>query len=365
LTESERLLVRIAIAAAAAYTPTGANGPWFDDQLLHESLVGAGHEATIISWETSNIDLLQFDAIFVSSTWNGCTDPQAFRAWLDACEADGRQRLINDRAVLDTGFVKSRYWRMLEHALAQDATLRALGRLTPSRFYIAGDAGLDAAEALAGRSLADVLAELNSDPQWAESNLVLKPVISADGIDTFVYNRFNRTILIDDAKRAQFVLTTSAQAEAVLQRLAGDTLRDGAVLQPYMRGVEAGEYSLTVLGGACTHAVRKPKLFKGDGSSRREMIALADLPSGMLAFAEGLVGWMDTQFGPDSLSRARVDLFDQDGVSVLCELECVDPNTNLRLVAQRDEAAAQQIGRRYADVIAARAATLAVLPARP
>lgn len=96
-------------------------------------------------------------------------------------------RLINDRAVLDAGFVKSRYWRLLEGALAQNAALRAAGQLTPSRFCIAGEEGQDGAEPLAGRSLSDLLAELDGETRWAEANLVLKPVISADGIDTFVY----------------------------------------------------------------------------------------------------------------------------------------------------------------------------------
>jgi hypothetical protein len=78
----------------------------------------------------------------------------------------------------------------------------------------------------------------------------------------------------------------------------------------------------------------------------------------MLAFAEGLVGWMEERFGPGAISRARVDLFAQDQGPVLCELECVDPNTNLRLLAQSDPAAAHEIGRRYAQVIAARTAAL-------
>lgn len=356
-------MAKIAIAAEAAYTPGGSAGPWFDDQLLKDALEEAGHAAALISWEDGGVDLLQFDAIFVSSTWNGCADPPSFLAWLDACEADGRRRLINDRAVLDAGFVKSRYWRLLEHALQQAPTLQATGQLTPSRFYIAGGAGQDGAEPLAGRSLADVLVELDGDLMWADSNLVLKPVISADGIDTFVYNRLGRAIPIDDAKRAQFVLTTGDQAEAVFQRLAGDTLHGGVVLQPYMQGVEAGEHSLTFIGRECSHAVRKPKLFKGDGSSRRELIALAELPAGMLAFARGLVGWLHEQFGAGAVSRVRVDLFDQGGIPVLCELECVDPNANLRLLAQRDPVAAQQVGQRYAEVIAARTAALMAMRA--
>lgn len=354
-------MAKIAIAAAAAYTPEGSAGPWFDDQLLKDALVADGHETVIIAWEDARIDLLQFDAIFVSSTWNGCADPPAFLAWLDACESDGRRRLINDRPVLDAGFVKSRYWRLLEDALQRTPALRAAGRLTPSRFYITGEAGQDGAEPLGGRSLADVLAELDCDAEWADANLVFKPVISASGIDTFAYNRHDRPIPIDEAKRAQFVLTSAAQAEAVFKRLADDALRGGVVLQPYMPGVEAGEYSLTFIGRECTHAVRKPKLFKGDGSSRRELVALADLPAGMRAFAEGLFDCLHDRFGEGAVSRIRVDLFDQGGAPILCELECVDPNTNIGLLAQREPAAAQQLGRRYAQVIAARTATLMAL----
>lgn len=351
----------IAIAAEAAYTPGGSAGPWFDDQLLRDALESIGHDVTIISWEDPSIDLLQFDAIFVSSTWNGCANPAAFVAWLDACEADGRQRLINDRSVLDAGFVKYRYWRLLEHAFQHDHALRSLGQLTPSRFYSAAASPPDGVETLAGRSLTNLLAALDDDPQWAAANLVIKPVISADGIDTYVYNRFARTIPIDTEKHTQFVLSTAAAAESVFLRLAQESQRGGVLLQPYMSGVEAGEYSLTFLGRRCTHAVQKPKLFKGDGSSRRQVIALERLPGTMFAFAQEIIRWLYDHFGEGAVSRVRVDLFNQDGVPVLCELESVDPNTNIRLVAQHDSEAAKQIGEIYAAVILARTATLMML----
>ncbi len=348
----------IAIAAEAAYTPGGSAGPWFDDQLLRDALEATGHDVTIISWEDPSIDLLQFDAIFVSSTWNGCADPAAFVAWLDACEADGRQRLINDRAVLDAGFVKYRYWKLLEYAFQHDHTLRSLGQFTPSRFYSAAANTHDGIESLGGRRLTDLLATLDHDPQWTSANLVIKPVISADGIDTFVYNRFALTIPIDDAKRAQFVLSTAAAAESEFLRLAQDAQRGGVLLQPYMPGVEAGEYSLTFFGRGCTHAVQKPKLFKGDGGRRRQVVALEQLPGTMFAFAEHLVSWLHDHFGAGAVSRVRVDLFDQDGQPVLCELECVDPNTNIQRVAEHDPDAAQAIIATYARVIEARTATL-------
>lgn len=127
-----------------------------------------------------------------------------------------------------------------------------------------------------------------------------------------------------------------------------------------MPGVETGEYSLTFLGGVCTHAVRKPPLFNGDGSARRRVVDLPDLPPRLLGFATQIMGCMHDHFGAEAISRARIDLFDQDGEPVLCELECADPNTNIRLVAeQRGPDAAQAIFARYAPVIADRAASLA------
>lgn len=352
-------MARIAIAAETAYTPGGRAGPWFDDQLLLDALQATGHQAAIIDWEDPGVDLVGFDAIFVSTTWNTSADPAKYVRWLDACEADGRRRLINDRAVLEAGLIKTRYWRTLADGLARSPALRAMGRLTPTGFYIEGDAAYDGAEPLAGRSLADVLAHLDGDPEWAAANLVIKPVVSADGIDTFVYNRRGLDIPIDADKRAQFVLDTADRAETEFARLAASRARGGVVLQPYMTGVEAGEHSLTLLGRACVHAVRKPKLFKGDGSRRREAVALDALPAGMRDFAEGLVASLDDQMGKGSVSRARVDLFDQDGEPVLCELECGAPNTNLRLLHERDPEAAKQVGKRYAEVIAARAEALA------
>ncbi|NTV63531.1 MAG: hypothetical protein HGA65_08355, partial [Oscillochloris sp.] len=352
------MIYSIAIAAEATYTAAGCAGPWPDDQELKAALEARGHRVTIISWEDPTIDLLQFDTIFVSTTWNASAHPAAFSAWLDACASDGRRRLINDYAVLAIGAAKSGYWGLLEAALRQRPALQALGQLTPSRFYSTGESPNPAVEMLAGRGLATILAELAQDAQWADTDLVLKPALSADGHGTFVYNRSGRAIPIDDDKRTQFVVTELAQAEVIFQRLAADVARGGVILQPYMRGVEAGEYSLTFFGPTCVHAVRKPPLFKGDQSQRRQVLNCDQLPTRMRTFAEGVINCMHTHFGAGAISRSRVDLFYQDGVPILCEWECVAPNTNISLVAQqRGAEEAWAIFATYADVIEQRTAS--------
>jgi hypothetical protein len=354
-------MLRIAIAAQASYTAAGQHGPWFDDQQLQQALIAHGHAAEIIAWEQST-DLQQYDAIYVSSTWNDCYDPPRFLAWLAACEQDGRPRLINDRAILELGFAKQRYWQVLSLLLEQNPALAAIGQLIPSRFYLHAAAAGSGIEAVNGRSLAAILAEADQDPAWQQANLVFKPTISADGINTFVYNRWQHSIPIDDAKRAEFVLTDDTQAERIFQHLAADQYRQGVVIQPYMTGVEAGEYSLIFLGSHYSHAVQKPKLFKGDGSSRRRMVPYEQLPPRMAAFSEQLVGALHAATGAGAISRLRLDLFDQDGLPVLCELECVSPNINLRVIARDDPAQAARITQIYAETIAKRALVLRDAP---
>lgn len=342
----------IAIAAQASLTFGGKAIPSPDDQLLQAELKNRGHRVEIINWENVRTNPLQFDSIFISSTWNACLYPQEFLAWLSSCEQDGQRRLINDHAVLEAGFFKDRYWHRLEQILKNAPSLQDLAELTPSRFFLEGAVTLgEGVEALDSRRLAEILAELDETPEWAQSNIVFKPVVSADGRDTFVYNRFKRTIPIDEEKRAKFVLESAQEAEVEFRRLAKNTVRRGVLLQPYIEGVESGEYSLTILGGQCTHAIQKPKLFKGDGSIRRKVVELDKLPRNMQRFAEALVQTLDTHFGSGSISRARVDLFDRQGIPVLCELECVEPNTNINIVAKHNESIAKKIVQHYADVI--------------
>lgn len=350
----------IAIAAEAKFTIDGGEGPLRDDLLLKKELMALGHQARIIDWEDEGENPLDFDAIYVSTTWNACVSPDTFMAWLDACEQDGHKRLINNRAVLDTGFFKHRYHNILEHILQTNPRIRRLGRLVPSRYYVDhADLAKDGIELRATRSLADLLADLDSDPCWTRSNIVLKPVVSADGRDTFVFNRFGRDIPIDDEKRPSFVLENSHNAETVFQRLASNRSNRGILVQPYMEGVEAGEYSLTFIGRTCTHAVQKPKLFRADGRDRRQFCALDDLPHSMLRFAEELVSALNLYFGSDALARARVDLFDQCGTPVLCELECVEPNMNVAVVERHNKAMAHEIVQTYARMIVRRTAALA------
>ena len=346
----------IAIAAESDYTPAGRFGAWYDDENLKAALEARGHRVTVIDWRDSAADLTSFDAVFVSTTWNGCDAPEAFQAWLDRCEADGRPRLINPRRVIDDGFFKYRYLSILTDMFGQEPVPGRSAYVTPSAFFISGDPPDPRVSDLAGRSLADVLAELDRNEQWSRSDIVIKPVISADGKDTFVFNRTGREIRIDDDKRDRFVVGDIDRADEWFRRIAADRDRRGAIVQTYMEGVEQGEYSLTFFNGRCSHAIRKPPLFMGDGSVRRIAVPLGDLPPEIRHFGRRVVEGMIDHYGPGMLVRCRVDLFHQNGLPVLCEFESVDPNTNIKVIAdQLGQAEAEAVFDNYAAAIEAAA----------
>jgi hypothetical protein len=308
---------------------------WYDDKGLAKRLMERGHVVSIVSWEDRAIDFIRFDAVFVSSTWNGCLFPLKYVEWLRALEEDGKRRAINGLTVLLDNFQKYRYLPILAEQIDRHGPMQPRGRVVPSRFYIDGPSPFGSIESLGGRTLDHVLADLDRADPWRGSNIVIKPAISADGLDTFVYNRLGTRIPLDADKRSRFEIREPQAARACFARIAADRKRGGAIVQPYIRGVELGEYSLTFFNDRCHCAVRKPGLFKGDGMSRRSFVPPDRLPDSVMGFARFVVTTAMSIYGHGEITRSRVDLFVEDDVPVLCELECVDPNTNIRVLADK------------------------------
>jgi len=326
----------------------GRQFPWFDDQLLADELVARSVQVDLIDWRSPDFQPERYDAIYVSSTWNLRQDPDGFLDWLVRCEGDGQPRLINDARVLREGVVKSVYLSALADYFGEED--RPEGSITPSRFFnLGGDTGHNT-QRVAGLSLSDIVDQLDGLEIWRGKNFVLKPIVSADGHDTYIVARSDSP----SVTRPEHVLDM-VQAEGAFQTIVQAAGGYGAILQCYQPGIEAGEYSLVFLGGAFSHGILKPPGFRSSDTSQRRPVRRADLPPGVLSFAEAVMGWAVTRYGAGAVTRARVDLINGKCGPVLCELECVEPNTNLRSV---DETARASIISVYADVLLARMAEL-------
>lgn len=311
----------VAIVAYGKYAQPGTY--WADDDWLRVALVQQGHRVDIIDWTVAD-NLTIYDAIYVSSTWNFHHDPARFLAWLAACEADGRSRLINNSHLLRDGVDKFNYMQPLQENFGEQPS--ADGSITPTRFYRPEQTS---------SSFEKWFDALRGDAVWValskDSDLVLKPACSADGLMTYLYNRTG-TERVVAWKHQDKVLTELPQVSKSFDEIMAKEDNRGAMLQVYQSGVEAGEYSLTFFNEVFSHAVRKPGGFRQDVSKDRVYVSEAGLPTGMLDFAQRSLAFMRERYGEYALTRSRVDMFAGEDGPVLSELEFLEPNINLRNV---------------------------------
>lgn len=337
---------RIAIAAYGRWL----DNPIADDSWLTTSLQARGHQVEMLDWQLEPSPALHaFDAIFVSSTWNFIDNPDGFVRWLEACESDGKTRLINSRALLLRGIKKYDYLLPLLKKYGEESS--PTGSVIPSRFFVQdGSATPDAPylQAIDGSaSFIDIVASLPDD--WQGQALVIKPVTSASSLNTFVYSEQALPHL-----KPEHWLETIFAADDVFQRLLQLESTNGVMVQRYMPAVEEGEYSLIFFHDTFSHAIQKPAGFRPHFEGRR---VVETLPAQMLEFAQQLIADMQADYGNDALTRTRVDLFRGAQGPILSELEFVEPHTNI-LVINRDkgEAARQAIIENFATAIEQRIA---------
>ncbi|MCE9612343.1 MAG: hypothetical protein K8R23_19260 [Chthoniobacter sp.] len=292
----------IVILTDARYEkPDEAN--WYVAQLLNEErLLLAGLEArglrtARVAWSNPDFDWSRTRAAVFRSTWDYFERFAEFSAWMDRVERG--TRLFNAPELVR--------WNVDKHYL-RDLSVRGVN-VPVTQFIERGET--------------TTLREAFADCGWREA--ILKPAVSG-------------------AARHTYRLTAAnlATHEAVLREL----LREEAMmLQPFLGSVLAqGELSLIVIGGRCTHAVRKiakPGDFRvqdDHGGTVHPHTPAAD----EITFAESAVAAC-----AQVPLYARVDAVrDDSGALSLMELELVEPELFFRFSPPAADALAAAIAER-------------------
>eukprot|EP01130_Rhizamoeba_saxonica_P001080 TRINITY_DN10952_c0_g1_i1.p1 TRINITY_DN10952_c0_g1~~TRINITY_DN10952_c0_g1_i1.p1 ORF type:complete len:344 (-),score=66.30 TRINITY_DN10952_c0_g1_i1:50-1081(-) len=325
---SNRKTINIAIAACSNYSTPG--NYWTDDQWLMEQLLQFENvQVQIIDWKDTNVDLLKFDSIFVSTVWDYIHDPDAFLEFLNNCEIDSNKRLINDYQILSKGVLKSDYMvGLIDHFGCSDDEH---GYMTPTLFYVKDDSIINPFE--------DALQKFHDMYDW-DGDLVIKPVTSCDGNNTFTYKRESNTNIDDQ------------NAEELFLNILNSPTANGVIIQQYIHGIDDhGEYSLVYFNHELSHTVQKPVGFKaGTHAAKRQVIEPRDLPPNMKAFGEKIIEYLE-QMHNCILTRTRVDLFCGASGPVICEIEFVEPSTNIHYVDIVSTDMRKNIINNYATVI--------------
>ncbi len=265
-----------------------------DDMHLVRSLRARGVEVVPLVWRKEDPLGVDCDACLVRTPWDYQEDAVGFLGWLEALAGTGVP-VAHDPALLR--------WNIEKTYLAELG--RRGAQVIPTVY-------LDATEP---RSLVEVASEAG----WSE--VVLKPVIAAGGVDTY---RLGQEEMVAFGPRYRALLAEKAM-----------------MLQPFLSEVlSAGEWSLIYFGGDYSHSVRKvPR----DGEFRVQdkhggRTSAAEVVQGVREAAERILDSVG-----QTLLYARVDGIVQDNGFTLIELEIFEPELFFRM----DTGAAD----RFADVL--------------
>lgn len=257
-----------------------------DDRLALPGLARRGIGVTPVSWDDPAVDWSAFDLVVIRSTWDYTRRYEEYRSWLARLE----------RAAVPL-------WNPA--ALARwNADKRYLRDLAAAGVPVVPTCWVEPEEAV---GLRDLLAAQG----WARA--VVKPVVSANGYDTWV--------------------TARMPGEADEQRFRTAAVRP-LMVQPLMEEVRTeGEWSLVYFGGAFSHAVRKRPA--GEEFRVQEEYGgrtVGASPSSDLVEA----GHRALAAVPGAWLYARVDGVRVEDAFVLMELELLEPSFYFR---QADPAA--------------------------
>ncbi|MBE8470052.1 ATP-grasp domain-containing protein [Streptomyces justiciae] len=271
--------------ALATYDPRPEPSRDRDLPVLVDALRAAGAGAEAVFWDDAEVDWGGYDLVLIRSTWDYSWRAAEFTAWT---ERVGKvTRLANPADVVR--------WSSDKRYLGE---LAAAGVPTVPTSYLApGDA-----------------VELPGEHEY-----VVKPTSGAGA-------RY----------AARYTAEQHDTAIRHLERMHAEGFT--AMIQPYMRGIDAGgERALQFFGGRLLHASRKRAVLAPGTAFDADKVAHPGLEPWTATPAELDVAERALAAVPDApeLLYARVDLVDgDDGAPVVMELELVEPNLFLFLHPQ-------------------------------
>ncbi|WP_324789801.1 hypothetical protein [Streptomyces sp. H51] len=268
--------------ALVTYDPGPETGRDRDLPVLVGALRAAGAGADAVFWDDASVDWAAYDLAVIRSTWDYSWRAAEFTAWADRCAK--ATRLANPAEVVR--------WNTDKRYLGD---LAAAGvPVVPTRYLAPGDA-----------------------PALPDGHeYVVKPTSGAGA-------RY----------AARYTPGDHDTAVRHLARLHAEGFT--AMVQPYMRGIDAGgERALQFFGGRLLHASRKRAVLAPGTAYDADKVPHPGLEPWTPTPAERAVAERALAAVPDAaeLLYARVDLVDgDDGEPRVMELELVEPNLFLFL----------------------------------
>lgn len=268
-----------------------------DDEHAFEPLADLGWKVSTVSWRQTHTAWSEFDLVVIRSTWDYWNDVPAFLDVLG--QIDLQTRLANPLSLVRWNLSKT-YLREL-----QGKGIGIVPTLWP--------------EVVSANAFESFFDELNCD------ELVIKPVVGANGEDTF-------RISADESPR---------QLARLSERFDGRA----AMVQRFMPAIlSEGEYSLFFFSGAFSHAILKRPAESEFRSQEERGAEIQPIVPESLLLLRGQQA-LRTLFAQPLY--ARIDFVRDRDAFVVMELELIEPSLYLRTDSESPARFARAIDERF------------------
>lgn len=267
-----------------------------EDLLLQKELIKNGMDAEIISWQNNDINYNEYCCLILRSVWGYQNSYEQFKKWLLYIKKNNIV-IFNDVDIILSNIKKDVQFEILrKHDIPYISTKFLKNAVDWSKIG------------------------------FCEQKFVIKPIISGSGNNTY---KFDINEEIDICIRKKY--------EAILQQPD-----NGLMIQPFVSGIDKGEYSCIFIDGINTHNMLR---FPGVLGEKKKTQYLTEIPKNVLDLATKVMNIPEFS----GYLYARVDIVLKNNEPYIMEVELTEPDLLIKYIS--DEVTQEQVLNRFAKKI--------------
>lgn len=265
-----------------------------EDLYLKHSLNKQNCKVDIISWEDKTIDYSKYDLIIIRSIWGFQENKTKFENWLNMLETQ-KIKVLNPINVIKNNYDKEIQFNILNKYNIE----------TIKTFFLP-----------INKNIKSRILDLKTNNDLENNLIVLKPTISEGSKDVYLVgdNRYEFNNIID--------------INEVYNKYKNN--KSKLMVQPFMKEIFDGEYSICCINNKITHGIIKYK----NAFTKTNMIKYIPADKINHKIIEIVNNILNIKEYKDNLFL-RIDFVKQKKKFLVMEVELLDPNLFLEFIADR------------------------------
>lgn len=265
-----------------------------EDLYLKHSLNKQNCKVDIISWEDKTIDYSKYDLIIIRSIWGFQENKTKFENWLNMLETQ-KIKVLNPINVIKNNYDKEIQFNILNKYNIE----------TIKTFFLP-----------INKNIKSRILDLKANNDLENNLIVLKPTISEGSKDVYLVgdNRYEFNNIID--------------INEVYNKYKNN--KSKLMVQPFMKEIFDGEYSICCINNKITHGIIKYK----NAFTKTNMIKYIPADKIDHKIIEIVNNILNIKEYKDNLFL-RIDFVKQKKNFLVMEVELLDPNLFLEFIADR------------------------------